>query len=79
MSSVREEVESFNRFANARLADGGAEPSFAELYLEWQVRQERESVNQAIREGIADVSAGRVYPARAAMAEILKELELDDE
>ncbi len=79
MASVREEVDSFHRYAAARLSDEGPEPSFAELYLEWQDRHERESINRAIRAGIADVDAGRVYPARAAMEEIRKEFDLDDE
>jgi predicted transcriptional regulator len=39
--------------------------------------QERESVNQAIRRGLADFEAGRHQPADEVMAEIRKEFGFD--
>ena len=79
MSSVREELASFNKFASERLSEATSEPSFAELYIEWQDRHEKDSVHEAIRRGIADVDAGRVVPAREFLAELDAEFGFDDD
>ncbi len=73
MSRVREDLESFHQFAVNRLAERAPVISLTELFAEWYDLRERESVNEAIREGLADVAAGRVVPAREAVQEIRKE------
>ena len=73
MATVREELESFHRFAAERLESETTEPSFGELLVEWQERRERDSVNAAIRRGLADVEAGRVEPSDQAMESIRQE------
>lgn len=73
MTSTRDELERFQQFAADRLATAASEPSFDELFLEWQDRRERETVNQAIRRGLADADAGRHEPIEQAMAAIREE------
>lgn len=58
MPVTREDIQSFNRFVDERLANGGAD-SLRELVAEWEERQE---VNAAIRRGIEDIDAGRTEP-----------------
>jgi predicted transcriptional regulator len=77
MASVWEEVESFHKFAVARLAAGTPEPSFRELLIEWQDREGREAVNQAIREGLEDVAAGRYEPVEKVMDDLRAEFGFD--
>ena len=67
------QIDSFHRFASERLANGGSELSWDELLIQWQSTCEREAVNAVIREGLADVEAGRCQPAAEAMEEIRKE------
>jgi hypothetical protein len=62
MSLSLEQLDSFHRFAQQKLQAGGAE-SIAELARQWEIVRERDEVNQAIREGLEDVNAGRYRPA----------------
>jgi hypothetical protein len=62
MSISLEQLESFHRFAQQKLQTGEAE-SIAELARQWEIVREREEVNEAIREGLEDLKAGRYRPA----------------
>lgn len=58
MTVTKNDIQSFHQFADDKLANGGV-GSLHKLVTEWEERQE---VNAAIREGIADVEAGRTEP-----------------
>jgi len=73
MSSIREDLDSFNQFAAERLAGGAPAASLDELFMEWHDRRARDEINQAIRRGLADVDAGRFRPADEAMEAIRAE------
>ena len=73
MSSTREDLDNFNQFAAERLASGYATASLDELFMEWHDRRAREEINRAIRQGLADVDAGRYQPASEAMEMIRKQ------
>ncbi len=73
MSSVRDDLESFHQFAIARLAGSASAASLDELLMEWQDLRDRESINEAISQGLAEIAAGRVISAREAMEELRKE------
>jgi predicted transcriptional regulator len=68
--SIREDLESFQHFANERLASGGAGDSLDDLFTEWHESRTREEVNQAIRQGLADIDAGRHESAKTAIERI---------
>ena len=70
MASIREDLESFQHFANERLANGDSGASLDDLFTEWHERRTREEVNQAIRQGLADIDAGRHESAEGAMESI---------
>jgi hypothetical protein len=75
MPVTQEELDSFHRFASKKLNDEPAELSWDELFVHWQSAREREKVNTAVREGLADVEAGRYQDASEAMEEIRKEFD----
>lgn len=69
MAVTQEELDSFHRFASERL-NHGSELSFDDLVIEWESIRDREEINTAIREGLADIDAGRHRPADEAMEEL---------
>jgi hypothetical protein len=79
MSSIRQDLDSFNQFAAERLAAGERAESLDDLYTEWHDRRARDEINQAIRRGLADADAGRYEPADQAMESIRVEFGLPKE
>lgn len=73
MTVTQIELDSFHRFASDRLEGGGEEFTWDELFILWDSTRHRASVNAGIREGLADVDAGRYEPADDAMDEIREE------
>lgn len=63
MSTTHEELASFNRFATEQIDDNGSNLSLDEIYGLWRLNNpspsEREEVNVIIRQGLADMKAGR--------------------
>lgn len=76
MSTVREELEQFHRYAAARLDHGSSELSLDDLYDEWSNAQSRDEINKAVQQGLADFEAGRHEDAFEATLAIRKELGL---
>ena len=71
----------FQGFLDEKLSEGGVETLDQALGLwefENQSVEEREATRQAIREGLADVEAGRVRPAREVIAELRREFDLTE-
>lgn len=79
MSSIRQDLDSFNQFAAERLAAGYRAESLDDLYTEWHDRRTRDEINQAIRRGLADADAGRYEPADQAVESIREEFGLPKE
>lgn len=74
------DLKAFRDFADDRLANGGADLTLDEALALWeyenQPEAEREETLEAIRRGFADVDAGRVRPAREALAELRRKHDL---
>ncbi len=68
------EPRAFLAFLNEPLARGGASLTLDECLARWeyenQTDEEREDTLRAIREGLADVEAGRTPPAAEVVAEL---------
>ncbi len=68
------DLRAFTGFIEENLSNGGADLTPEEALVHWEIEnqteQEREDTLQAIRRGFADIEAGRVRPAREALAEI---------
>jgi len=67
MSSIREDLNSFRRFVTERLAGGEPTASLDDLFMLWHDSHSRDEINQAIRQGLADVDAGRHKPASESL------------
>ena len=74
MASTRDDLDSFNQFAAERLARGDSAASLDDLFMEWRDLCARKEINQAIRRGLDDVSAGRYEPADQATESIRRQV-----
>jgi predicted transcriptional regulator len=70
MPVTQDQIDDFHQFATARLKSGGTELTIDDLLIEWDSTRNRDEINEAIREGLADIEAGRTRPA----AEVTEEL-----
>lgn len=73
MAVTPAELEDFHRFGAEQLAKGDRNLSWDELMILWESRTNRESANAAIREGIANIEAGRFEPMGEALKSIRDE------
>jgi predicted transcriptional regulator len=72
MAVTQDELDNFHRFATDRLRNGEADLTIDDLVIEWDSRRDRDEINAAIREGLADVDAGRTRPANEVTEELRK-------
>ncbi len=75
-------LRAFTSFASEKLSHGEAMLTLDEALCLWdhenQSEEEREATLQAIRNGLEDVEAGRVRPARDVIAELRRKFNLSD-
>jgi len=68
------DLRAFTSFVEQQLSNGGAHLTLDDALTLWECEnqsdQERDETLQAIRQGLADVEAGRVRPAREAITEL---------
>jgi len=77
MAVTREELRDFTRFADAKLANGGAS-SLSELVAEWEAQhREMEETVADIRQSHEDIAAGHVASVTETFADVRKQLGLD--
>jgi hypothetical protein len=62
MSVTEADIQAFAEFARKQTASGQANHTIAELAAKWQAAREREQVNCAIADSLADIEAGRTEP-----------------
>ena len=70
MSITAEDFNSFAEFGRNRLHSGQAIQSLDDLVVEWESLQNRDEINKAIREGLADADAGRHRQATEVMSDL---------
>ncbi len=72
MSTTHDLLAAFQQFAH-RKVDAGEAESLEELFDLWRLEhptaEEQAEVHEAIRQGIADIEAGRFRPANEVMQE----------
>jgi predicted transcriptional regulator len=83
MATTIDEIERFHRFALERVASHNASHNqnveLDELLIEWYDLQDRDTVNSVIRQGLADIDAGKGREAGEVMAELRQKYQLTDE
>ena len=72
MAVTQDDLDNFHRFATERLTNGDADLTIDDLVIEWDSRRDRDEINAAIREGLADIDAGRTRPANEVTEELRK-------
>ena len=72
MAITKSDLESFQQFAQERIASITPDTSLDELAYEWQLSRERDEVNDIIQEGLDDIQAGHHRPAREATEELAR-------
>lgn len=70
MPVTQHQIDDFHQFATNRLKSGETKLTIDDLIIEWDSSRNRDEINDAIREGLADIEAGRTRPA----AEVTEEL-----
>jgi hypothetical protein len=76
------DLQAFRSFIDEQLANGEVVLTVDEMLARWEYQneseEEREESLEAIRRGFADVAAGRVMPAREAVAELRRKHDLPE-
>lgn len=62
MRVTETDIQAFAEFAREQTAGGEADHTIPELAVKWQAAREREQVNCAIADSLADIEAGRTDP-----------------
>jgi hypothetical protein len=77
-----DDIQAFRSFIDEQLATGDTLPTVGEILARWEFenesQEEREEGLEALRRGLADADAGRVVPAREAIAELRRKYNLPD-
>ena len=74
MPVTHEEFAEFTAFAEKKLSNGGVD-SMTDLFRSWIAQCNAADVDAAIREGLADIAAGRTQPHDEFMQEVRQKLE----
>jgi hypothetical protein len=68
------DLRAFRQYIDEQLSNGGSEMSLDDALLNWEVEnqtdEERQDTLHAIREGLADVAAGRTRPAEDVIRDL---------
>jgi hypothetical protein len=82
MQVTQQDLDSFHRFAQQKIQNGGAE-SIEELFDLWRIAhpspEEQDEIHATIRQGLADIKAGRGRPADEVMSELRRKFNLPGE
>ncbi len=79
MAVTQQELDRFHEFATHVIQNGDKDLSLDELIARWRALREREDVNLALREAIADLKAGRARPAEDVSNDLRKKYRLPAE
>ncbi len=82
MQVTQQDLDSFHRFAQQKLQNGGAE-SIEELFDLWRIEQpspeDENEIHAIIRQGLADIKAGRGRPAEDVISDLRRKYNLPAE
>ncbi len=73
MTVTQQDLDGFYAFATGRLNSARDDLSLDGLVIEWESIRDRDDINAAIRDGLADVEAGRYRAAEEVMEELRQE------
>jgi hypothetical protein len=70
MTVTPADIAEFSQYGSEQISNGGSDLTLAQLALRWQAARERAEMIAAIREGLADIEAGRTQDALEAIEEM---------
>jgi len=74
MPITEADIQAFTEFLRNEVSNGGAEASISEIAAKWEADRELRETLDDIRQGEADIEAGRGKPVAEAFADIRKRL-----
>lgn len=78
MPVTAEQLDAFHKFGNDQLSNGRADLTWDELFVLWESSQNPDDIDAAIRQGVADVDAGRFEPISEALTDLRSEFGIDE-
>ena len=76
------DLRAFRQFIDEQLSNGGANLTLEEALIHWEVEnqsdEEKEETLAAIRQGLADVEAGRTRPAEDVIRDLCRKFNFPD-
>jgi hypothetical protein len=79
MHVTQQELDRFHEFASQLIQTEDEDLTLEELFAKWRAAREREEVNAALGEAIADMQAGRARPAEEVINDLHKKYRLPTE
>tara|TARA_R110002167_G_scaffold328389_1_gene534707 strand:+ start:655 stop:894 length:240 start_codon:yes stop_codon:yes gene_type:complete len=79
MSDTQQLLEEFHQFALSRLSQVNNELELNDLMLQWYDSKESDEINDAIRQGLANMDAGFGKPASVVSDELKKKFGFNSE
>mgnify|MGYP007059559181 CR=1 FL=1 len=73
MPVTQQDLQDFAQFADAKLANGGAE-SMSELAAAWESARQLDDSIERLQQSDADIEAGRTKPAKEVFADVKQRL-----
>ena len=70
MTVTQTELDQFHEFASQKIATEGVSVSFEDLVVEWESIRDKDAIDSAIRQGLADIKAGRYRSAEEVTDEL---------
>lgn len=77
MAITQAELDDFHTFASQRIGREDAGVDLDDLVIEWDSVRNRQDINEAIREGLDDIEAGRTRPAEEVNAALQAKYNLE--
>lgn len=75
MSTSTAQLDAFHRFATGKLEAGATDLSLEDLLRIWRTETDRAETVESIRQGVADMEAGRCHTLEEVDAEIKRRFE----
>jgi hypothetical protein len=76
------DLRAFRRYVDEQLTNGGPDLTLDEALTNWEIEnqtdEERQETIEAIREGLADIDAGRSRPADVVIRDLCRKHNIPD-
>lgn len=78
MTVTNAQLDAFHKFGSDQIARENAELTWDELFVRWESHINQDTIDVAVRHGIADVDAGRSQPIDEALKDLRSEFGIEE-